>query len=114
MPPRRFSRHIFTSGVTDARGRTVLTDRVPFRFRDLPDNRHHLVGAGDTLQNLAARFFDGVDRADGLWWVIADFQPDPIFDPTVALVPGSTLVIPSMKTLLELVFSERRRAEHAS
>ena len=53
------------------------------------------VTAGDTLQNIAARVFAGLPNAAMLWWVIADFQPEPIIDPTVELTEGDWLVIPS-------------------
>jgi hypothetical protein len=111
MPPRRFSRHTFTSAVQDGAGRLVLTDREPFRFRSLPDNRQHVVKEGETLFSLAGRYFAPLNRPAGLWWVIADFQPDPIHDPTIVLEPGRVLVIPSVRTVLEEIFSERRRGE---
>ena len=111
MPPRRFSRHAFTSAVQDDEGRLVLTDREPFRFRSLPDNRQHLVKEGETLFSLAGRYFAPLPRPAGLWWVIADFQPDPIHDPTVALEPGRLLVVPSIRTIQEEIFSESRRGE---
>jgi hypothetical protein len=43
--------------------------------------------------------------------VIADFQPDPIHDPTLELEPGRVLVIASLRTVLEEIFSESRREE---
>ena len=111
MPPRRFSRHTFTSAVLGDDGRLFLTEREPFRFRSLPDNRQHVVKEGDTLFSLAGRYFAPLPRPAGLWWVIADFQPDPVHDPTVALEPGRVLVVPSIRTVQEEIFSETRRAE---
>jgi hypothetical protein len=52
-----------------------------------------------------------MQRPSGLWWIIADFQPDPIHDPTVRLTPGRTLYIPSLRTVQEEVFSDKRRKE---
>jgi hypothetical protein len=101
----------FTSAVQDDEGRLVLTDREPFRFRSLPDNRQHVVKEGETIFSLAGRYFAPLPRPAGLWWVIADFQPDPIHDPTIALEPGRVLVIPSVRTVQEEIFSERRRGE---
>ncbi len=115
MPPRKFSRHTFTTGFKDTSGpaevadRIQLTDREPFTYRNLSDNVHHTVLEGENLFNLAARYFDGVDSPAQLWWVIADFQPDPILDPTIALIPGQVVVIPSLRTVIESVFSESRR-----
>lgn len=111
MPPRRFSRFTFTSALQDDAGRLVLAEREPFRFRALPDNRQHVVGDGETVFSIAGRFFDPLPRPAGLWWVIADFQPDPIHDPTLALEPGRVLLIPSVRTVLEEIFSEQRRGE---
>lgn len=128
MPPRRFSRHTFTLGYTpdDAdddvacfeapwpgrtAGKLQLTEREPFRFRELPDNRLHRVQQGDTLFTLAARYFGTMPRPAGLWWVIADFQPQPITDPTVRLRPGALIAIPSIRTVQEDIFSEARRRE---
>lgn len=117
MPPRRWSRHTFTTAfLEDAEesGGTedlILTEPEPFRFQPFTDNRIHVVKSEDTLFNLAARFFRGIPRPAGLWWVIADFQPQPIHDPTIRLTPGTVLVIPSVRTVVEEIFSESRREE---
>ena len=113
MPPRRFSRYTFSAAVLDDEERLVLTDREPFRFRPLPDNRQHVVKEGDTLFSLAGRYFASLPRPAGLWWVIADFQPEPVHAPTLGLELGRLVVVPSVRTLVEEVFSESRRAESA-
>lgn len=109
MPPRRFSRHEFARALRDEHGRLFLADREPFRFRPLPDTRIHEVREGETLFTLAGRYFRPRPRAAGFWWVIADFQPDPILDPTLALEPGRRLYIVSLRVLDEEILSERRR-----
>ena len=112
MPPREFSRYTFTNAALDSAGRLVLSSRERFRFEQLPDNRTHLVIGGDTLFNLANRRFKPLPRPAGLYWVIADFQPEPIHDPTLRLEPGTVLIVPSVQTVLNRVFSEsERRAE---
>lgn len=111
MPPRRFSRHTFTRAFTDDDGNLLLSDPEPFRFKVFDDNRFHVVKDGDSLFSLAAKYFRGVSRPAGLWWVIADFQPEPIHDPTVKLESGKVVVIPSLRTVFEEVFSEQRRDE---
>lgn len=117
MPPRLNSRHIFSRGFKDLDGEhpeaLQLTERVPFGFQAFPDNRQHVVADTDTLGRLAARYFASIPNAASLWWVIADFQPDPIHDPTIKLESGSVLVIPSVRTVLESVFNENRRLESA-
>lgn len=110
MPPRRWSRHTFTLGLRNGPS-TELTDRVPYRFVNFSDNIQHVVGDGDTLFNLAGRYFAPLERPAGLWWVIADFQPEPIHDPTIKLTEGTVLFIPSLRTLQEEIFSERRRLD---
>lgn len=114
MPPRRNSRHLYCLGFKDPDdmpGDLQLTEREPFLYRNLPDNKQHTVVQGDTLHRLAAKFFAPIESAANLWWIIADFQPDPIHDPTIALVPGSVLVIPSVRTVVEALFSDDRRLE---
>jgi hypothetical protein len=48
-------------------------------------------------------------RACGFWWAIADFQPDPVVDPTLLLEPGRRLFIPSLRVLTDVVLSESQR-----
>ena len=109
MPPRANSRHLFTTAQKrDGDERVFLSDRTPFRFLDLPDNRVHTVGSGDTLPRLAAKYFAPLGNlpeisAATLWWVIADFQPIPIHDPTIQLVSGEQLIIPSVRTVRERI-----------
>jgi hypothetical protein len=88
-----------------------LTDRERFGFRSYADNRTHVVIQGETLQQLAGRYFRGLPRPSGLWWVIADYQPAPIQDPTLALQPGTVLIIPSVRTVQEKVFASARQEE---
>ena len=113
MPPRRFSRFMFSSAVLDGQGRLLLTDREPFRFRVFPDTRQHVVQQGDTLFSIAGRYFAPLPRPAGLWWVIADFQPDPVHDPTLSLDPGRLLFVPSVRVVTEEIFAETRRQETA-
>lgn len=109
MPPRVNSRYSYATAVTDASDAVHLYGEEPFRFRDYADNRQHVVRQGDTVFSLAARYFTDFDRPDGLWWIIADFQPEPIHDPTVDLEPGRVVIIPSVRTVHEQVFSSRRQ-----
>lgn len=112
MPPKVASRHIFCLGVKDNVGLLHLTDREPYRFQNHSDNRRHTVVQGDTLFDLAGRYFSPLPRACGFWWVIADFQPDPILDPTLELEPGRRLHVPSLRVLTDVVLGETRRREH--
>jgi hypothetical protein len=109
MAPRTGSRHSFTLGTRDERGQLFLTEREPYRFREHTDTRVHIVAQGDTLFDLAGRYFASLPRACGFWWVLADFQPDPIVDPTLELEPGRRFFVPSLRVLTDVILSEQRR-----
>jgi len=112
MAPRTGSRHSFTLGVRDDLARRFLAEREPYRFKEHTDTRAHVVAQGDTLFELAGRFFAPLPRACGFWWVLADFQPDPIVDPTLELDVGRRLFVPSLRVLTDVILSEgRRRAD---
>lgn len=109
MPPRVGSRYSFCLGVHDSAGTLYLTEREPYRFLEHSDNHVHVVVQGDALWNLAGRYFAVLPRACGFWWAIADFQPDPIVDPTLELEPGRRLVIPSVRVLTDVILGEAGR-----
>lgn len=102
------SRFSFCEGVLDEENRLYLTEREPYRFREHSDTRVHRVTEGDSLFDLAGRYFDPLPRACGFWWVIADFQPNPIIDPTIELEPGALILIPSLRVLTDVIFGEQR------
>lgn len=106
--PSFCSRDRFCAGITDDDGNLYLTDPEPFRYRDLPDNILHPVAQGETYESIA---FATYGRADA-WWVIPDYQPEPVADPTIALVGGSVLVLPSPRVVEEEILSEERREAH--
>ena len=112
MPPKVGSRHIYSRIRADAEQRLVLTEREPYAYRELTDNREITALQGDTWFSLAARYFAPLPRACGFWWAICDFQPTPILDPTVPPVTGTTIVIPSIQTLRTRIFGESRRRDH--
>jgi hypothetical protein len=99
-------------GYNDDNGNLYLDEREPLRFRDEPDNRFHTVKDGDTLWGLADLNFSKYKRPAGLWWIIAEFQPTPIVDPTIRLKAGSTIVIPSERLVSTRVFNEENRRYH--
>lgn len=110
MPPLEKSRYERTYGVEDENGVLYLTEREPFRYDEtLPGTRRHPVAQEDSLQVLAYRYFQGVKLSNGLgpehlWWIIADFQPIPIIDPTIDLEIGRIIYIPSVQVIKRKVF----------
>lgn len=114
MPPRKHSRHTFTAGIINADDpleRRILTDRERFTFKDRADNIQRFINEGDTLFGLAQEFYGSMPRASGLWWIVADYQPDPIHDPTIQLEPGRLIVAPSLQVVTQEVFGDARRDE---
>ena len=111
MSPRAGSRYSFCSGVRYEAGALHLTEREPYTFRAHADTRVHIVVQGDTLFDLAGRYYAPLSRACGFWWVLADFQPDPIVDPTLQLEAGRRFLIPSMRVLTDVILGESRRRE---
>lgn len=103
----RYSRYRFCEIHTHASGRRFLGERPKFLYRDLPDNRLHTVKAGDRLWHLAQLNYGSLPRAGNLWWAIADFQPEPILDATIEIT-RPVLVIPSTRTVVELILSNAR------
>lgn len=107
--PSRYSAYRFCAASDDPQdGYRALSERDIFAYRDLPDTVAHTVVEGETLWTIAGLHYAGVPRGCGLWWVIADFQPPPIYDPTIRLEPGTTLYLPSQRVLLEQILSDRR------
>jgi hypothetical protein len=101
IPLSRFDRSRI---LRDALGRSYLSDRTPYRYQPHPDNREHRVTQNDTLATLAGLYFAPLPRACGLWWAIAEFQPDPIIDPLLSLHDArETVTIPSLRVLTDII-----------
>lgn len=106
------SRYQFCVVYTDDAGRQYLDEREPFRYIAEPDNVYHACKEGDTLWGLAHIYFSEMTRPCGLWWLIAEFQPEPIVDPTISLTAGQVIIVPSVRLIETLVFSPSRRRYH--
>lgn len=105
------SRHSFCEMWSDSQSRLFLDARRPYRYRAFTDNLIHTVEQGETIWTIAGKHFRPHERAAGLWWVVADFQPLPIHDPTIRLTPGMQLVLPSLRTVVEIILNENRQVE---
>lgn len=117
MPPRLYSRHSSTTMLSTGQSgdRLFLTDRKKFPYTKFGNNILHVVKDGDSWHHLAATYYSGLSNmetffsAAQLWWVIADFQPVPVHDPTIALTPGTTVVVPALDTVLGTILNPTER-----
>jgi len=80
---------------TDGSLVTTLPERVEFQERS--DTLIHVVAEGERLTDLAVLYYKEVfgDAAVDMWEVIAQFQPTPIIDGTIALPVDAEILIPS-------------------
>jgi len=84
-----------------------FSTRESVKYASDTENQMYTVKAGDTLQNLAQKFFDGFQTPAQLWWILAEYQNPPIFDPTLKLEVGKILVVPSVNRTHALI-NERK------
>jgi len=107
-----FSRFLFNTEYSDENGLHYLDSPEPFVYVDESDTRYHIVREGDIWPGLAYLYFPNYPRGCGLWWILCDFQPEQVVDPTIGLVPGSTVLIPSERVVSTMIFNPERRTEH--
>lgn len=104
------SRYRFCTIERDGAGRLYHGPRPHFAYRDLPDTIEYTTSDGDTLGHIAARFYARYPRPASLFWIIADFQPEPIRDPFARIPPGMKLFIPSPTVVLTQILVSGRSA----
>ena len=112
MPMFPYSRYRYCNRYENADGVFYLDEREPFRYSDEQDNVEHVARDGDTWWGLAHRYFQGLERPAGLWWLLCEFQPTPVIDPTIQIKAGTTIVIPSLRVVRLKVFTPDRRQFH--
>lgn len=104
-----FSRYRHTFAATDPDGNRYLSTRDRLLYRDRDDNRIRVCRKDERLWGVAhvemRRVFP--ERPIGLWWVIGDYQPVPIHDPTLVLASGTRLVIPPDELVREFLAGRR-------
>jgi len=93
-------------------GTKLLDEREPFRFRDESDNRFHTVVEGDTWWGLAWRYFPSFPNKSLLWFILCEFQPEPVVDPTIRLEKGTQIIIPSERLVRTKAFNREQRKFH--
>ena len=94
------SRYVLADMFFDAQNRTYIGPRERFFFEDLEGNIPHTVRDGDDWHSLAYQYYGrALSGQVNLWWGIADFQPEPVLDPTLTLQPGTIILIPPLHVL---------------
>lgn len=89
MPVTLYSRYYGLENV-EIDGVLSLAQRPIVEAQDFPDSLIHTVIGGETLDQLAQRYYGRED----LWWRIADANPG-VF--ALDWKPGDTLVIPPIR-----------------
>ena len=82
----------------------ILDLRAKLEFQESSDDILHIVQKGETLHTLAATYYQGFPNAATLWWAIADYQPEPIIDPTLELQEGQVIIIPAADAVQDGLF----------
>ena len=107
-----FSRYRYCTVLDNGTGTKYLDEREPFRFSDESDNRFHMAKEGETWWGLAWRYFRSFRNPSLLWWLLCEYQPEPVIDPTIIIEAGTQVVIPSERVLRSYVFSREQRRYH--
>lgn len=107
--PDETSRYMLAEEVELEDGTLFWTAPAPVQYLGLPDDILHIVSTGDTLFTIAMHYFIRLQRPEQYYWVIMDYQPIPIADPIAPLAVGRQLVIPSLRTLQQVILNEDRR-----
>lgn len=98
------SRYNLADLYKDASNRSYTALRSRIFFDDIDGVFPHVVEDGDTLWSLADFYYEGSAETDtNYWWAIADFQPEPINDPTIKLSPGQILLIPPLELIMAVL-----------
>ena len=113
IPPSELSVFRFCQAYDAPNGVSFLTDVAPFTYVEREDTIRHVVVGDQSLEEIASIHYQVYgEQAYELMRVIAAFQPDPIFDPTIPLEPGRTILVPSIRAIEEVIYSEDRRLEY--
>lgn len=82
-----------------------ILPRIRLYYAEVEGTTVHKVIEGDTLFTLADSYFQGLPSPASFWWAIADFQPDPILDPTLKLSTDTYLFIPPTDLVQDFILS---------
>ena len=74
----------------------------PVRFQERDDNLTFTARKGDRLDHIAVVFY----RDPKLFWVLADYQPNPIMNPMLPLEKGRIIYGPSLERLQQEILNQ--------
>ncbi len=106
------SRYRYCTMLDTGDGIKYLDEREPFRFRDEPDNKFHTAVDGETWWGLAWQYFPSFLNSALLYFLLCEYQPEPIIDPTIRINAGTQIAIPSERVVRLYVFNRERRRFH--
>ena len=90
MPVSIYSRY-YNLEMVPFRGQNGFVQRLTVQTETYPDSIRHTIIGGETLDQLAARYYGRED----LWWRIADANPQCF---PLDWKPGDVLIIPPILT----------------
>ncbi|MEN6368466.1 MAG: hypothetical protein ABFD77_02070 [Thermotogota bacterium] len=105
----QYSRYRFCTMLGGNGEIAYLDEREPFRYRDEPDNTFYTAKDGDTWWGLAWKFFSGFPNKALLYFLLCEFQPEPVVDPTIRIEAGRQIAIPSERIIRTKVYSKDNR-----
>lgn len=81
-------------------GNVEKLPRGRFLYRKFQDTVTHVCKDGETLWGLASRYYgNDLPGATLLFWIIGDFQPVPVVDPSLHFTSGDVVYIPSIRVV---------------
>jgi len=99
--------------IKDINGNDIVVPRAFFRYKEIDDNIIHIAKDNESLWEIATQYYSDVLQNPSLhYWIIADYQPEPILDPTQTMVQGRTIYVPSIRTIETLINNPDRDPEY--
>ncbi len=112
ITPGYLSTYRFCELLTDEDANVqYFSEPVPFVYVEREDTIEHVVVEGDTWETIASTYYRSLPNAPQLWRIVAEFQPVIPLDATLPPV-GLVVYVPSVRTVLEEIFSESRRPDY--
>jgi hypothetical protein len=90
----------------------ITLDRSPWNFQKFEDTTIHICKGGEMIWEIAAQYYKDIFERPSMWyWIIADFQPSPILDATLAMQQGQKVYIPSERVIRLFILDPDRNPE---